>query len=184
MTEVDPTLAHESYGTITFSHQHGPPRNVFQSPTTHTDVIRIHISTASMTRTMSDDHILTHNPVFTGYLTHAQLADALFFMSSGQATPITIQFVQGDDRIREEPPRRDPALLLDTDLQHILADLITQCDELSDLTKGSAKRKAEDIKAALQNQLPFLADRMRETHQRIAQEAKQEFTASINRTLN
>ena len=182
MTEVDPTLTHDSYGTITFSRQHGPPRNVFGSPTTHTDVIRLDINTAYIIRTTNDDQILSHKPVFTGYFTHAQLADALFFMSSGPPTPITIQFVQGDDRIRDEPPRRDPSILLDTDLQRILADLMTQCDELSDLTKGPAKRKAQGIKAALQNQLPFLASRMRETHYRTAQEAKQEFTAYINRT--
>ena len=183
MTNVDPTLSHESYGTITFSRQHGPPRNVFGSPMEHTEVIRLEINAVSIQRSATQDHLLQDTNIFTGYLTHAQLAEALFYVSSGPPTPITIQYVQGDPAFREEPPRRNPDVLLDQDVESFLEDMTTRLDELVQTTKGPAQRKAQGLRESFRTNIHFIADRMRETNRRTADQAKQEFTAYIARTL-
>ena len=174
---------HESYGTITFSNQHGPPRNVFGTPIQHSDVIRVDIHSATLIRSLSNDHILNDEQLFSGYLSQAQLAQAILTMAGGPPTPITLQHVRGDTRLREEPPTRNRTELFDAETLGVLDELMTQCDELVEATKGTAHRKAQGLRAALENRLPFIANRMRETHHRTADEAVQEMNASINRTL-
>ena len=49
---------------------------------------------------------------------------------------------------------------------------MAQCDELVGLAKGPAKRKAQGIRRALENSMPFIRDSMREFLKNTADDAK------------
>lgn len=185
MTEPQQKTTHESYGALTITHQHGPPISLFGSPVEHSDVVRLEIHTASLLRSLHQDHILSDTPIFVGYLSHSQLANALFALApAGPPTPITIRYILGDKTFRNDPPPRDPRDLIDAEIQQSLHRILEQCDELIETSKGSAKRRARGLKAALENQIPFILERLRETHQQTADDAKQEVTAFIHRSLS
>ena len=183
MTEQEPQIHHESYGAITLTHQHGPPRTLFGSPFQHADVIRLEIHTASILRSLHEDHVMTKDHILTGHLSQAQLANALFSLSAGPPTPITIQFLRGDQRQRRDPPPRDGSTLFDPEIIEFIDTLVSQCDDLIESTKGTARRKAQGIREALKNNIPFIAEQMRNTHQRTVEDAKHEIDAFIKNRL-
>ena len=175
MPDTQPdAIAHESYGSISFSPIHGDARPMFGSPLKHTDYIRVLIHTAELTRSLSQDHVFSKNKIFVGYMTHAQMAEAFLSPNRGGSVPITIEYLTGDEHLREYPPERPSRNLFNTDVSDTLNRIIEECDNLAETSKGPAKRKAQGISASLRNALPFIRDRMEDFLDQTAQDAKRD----------
>ena len=184
MTGQPPSSDHESFGTITFTHRHGPERHAFGSPVQHSDLIHIDIHQASLVRSNSKDQFFSNHPIFSGYMSHAQIDEALFALGNGPATPITIEFVAGDTKHRQPPPPpEDPAAQFDQEIDDVLKRILNDCDQLAETTKGRVRSQALSIKHSLQNNIPFIKDRLKETVHSIADHAKREFDAYRDRTI-
>ena len=172
-TQPDAT-AHESYGSISFSPIHGQARPMFGSPLKHTDYIRVLIHTAELTRSLSQDHVFSKNQIFVGYMTHAQMAEAFLSPNRGGSVPITIEYVTGDEHLRDYPPERPSRNMFNTDVSDTLNRIIQECDNLAEASKGPAKRKAQGISNSLRNALPFIRDRMEDFLDQTTDDAKRD----------
>ena len=174
---------HESYGTIDFAPIHGDARTIFGSPLKHTDCIRLTINTATLSRNLGIDRIFSKDPVLIGYLSYAQLAQAILSTSRGPSIPLTIEYVTGDAHLREEPPERNVKNLFNSDVNSIIQNIMNDCDELAAITKGSARRKARGIKESIPNSFPFIRDVMEESFQNTAEDAKTDIANFLERRL-
>ena len=184
MTDSSKELKHESYGSITFTHRHSQPRHTFGSPVEHADLVHIEIHTASMLRSLNQDHVMSDRQIFSGHMSQAQLAQALFTMNNGPATPITIEYITGDTTRREEPPPpNDTAEQFENEVQALLDRVLAQCDHLANTTKGAIRKQALNIKHSLENNIPFIQQHMKKNLHHVADQAKREFDAYRERTI-
>lgn len=184
MNEQSDKLQHESYGSIAFTHRHSHPKHTFGSPVQHTDLINIQINTATLIRSTSKDLIFDDEQVFSGYLSQAQLAEAMFSMNNGPATPITIEYVSGDTKRRQEPPPpKDTDEQFQQEVQALLYRITADCQQLADTNKGKIRQQALGIKHSLENNIQFIQQRMKEHLYHVADQAKREIDAHRERTI-
>ena len=184
MTEPSNKTKHESYGSITFTHRHSHPRHTFGSPVEHADLVHIQIQTATLLRSLSEDHIMSDQHIFSGYMSPAQFAQALFTMNNGPATPITIEYVTGDTKRRQQtPPPKDTPEQFENEVQSLLDGILAECDQLANTTKGAIRKQALSIKHSLENNIPFIQQRMKENLHHVADQAKRDFDAYRERTI-
>ena len=109
-------------------------------------------------------------------MSQAQLAQALFTMNNGPATPITIEHITGDTKRREEPPAPpNTAHQFETEIKTLLDRILAECNELANSTKGGVRKQALSIKRSLQNNIPFIQQRMKDNLHHVADEAKRDF---------
>ena len=180
---------HESFGTITFSRtqmsgsgQRGVP--LFGSSILHNEGIMLEIHEADRRRDLSQDRIHPRRYVLRAMLSPSQFMDAFTRLNQGVGSPITLEYVSGDEKERRDPPPPPRThQQFDQEAEQHIDELVRRVDELIDASRGSAKRKAEAVKQQIEANIPFVRRQLRRQMDQTVTEAKSEFEAHVAHRL-
>ncbi len=169
---------HESYGTISFTRVNGAGDiPLFGSSINHQNVIMLEVMTAERTRNLSRDWIHGNKVILQAVMSPAQFAEAITSLGQGGGTPITLEFVAGDEQRRRPPPAPRVREQFDAEVHESMAHSIEIVDELIEKTKGTVRRRLEILRGRLESNLPFVQEQFARQMDRTVTEAKAEMEA-------
>ncbi len=169
---------HESYGTISFSRVNGPAdMSLFSSSITHQNVIMVEVMTAERSRHLSQDWIHGNKVILQAVMSPAQFAEAITSLGQGGGTPITLEFVVGDEQRLRPPPAPRVREQFEAEVHESMAQSVDIVDELTPKTKGSVRRRLEILRGRLQTNLPFVQEQFARQMDKTVTEAKAEVEA-------
>ena len=173
-------LTHPSYATVSLGRiPFGTSKSLFQSDFEHHQTVTLEIHTAEVLRTNSEDHVMSKDRLILVEMSPLQLADLLTGFGATGPVPATLRFVVGDRVTRPDPPPRNVASDFSDEHRQALDDIIASVDELIRHPNLSvaARRKAQGIKSALVNRLPFVAQQFEKHVQHTVADARASITA-------
>ena len=169
---------HESFGVLNISRvQVSGNMPLFGSSIEHNNLIMIEVKTAFRDRHLHQDWIHSDKLLLRASMSPSQFADAITSLNAGTGTPITLEYVTGDDHHREEPPRPQKHQQFQSELGETLAEALQLTDELIAETKGRIRRKAEAVKRHLASNMPFVETQFARQMDKTVTEAKAEIEA-------
>ena len=179
---------HESFGTIQFSRVqmsgggNGVP--LFGSSILHHEGIMFEVQEADRERELSRDWIHPTRLLLRAMLSPNQFVDAITRLNQGLGSPITIEYVKGDESYRRDsPPAPETHAHFEREAEESIVELVRRVDELIEGSKGSAKRKAEAVKQQIEANIPFLREQLKRQMDQTVAEAKMEFEAHVTSRL-
>ena len=175
---------HESFGTIGFSRASMTEETpLFGSSILHSTGIMLEVHEADRERELSRDWIHPTRLLLRAMLSPNQFVDAITRLNQGLGSPITIEYVKGDESYRQKPPAPQTHSHFDREAEASVGKLVELADELIGASRGSAKRKAEALKQQLESNLPFLRQQLKRQMDQTVTEAKMEFEAHVSARL-
>ena len=182
-TEIE---EHESYGLISFSRAQSSGVDLFGSDIQHNSVIILEVKQAGLQRDLSRDWTYGRELIFRGFLSPSQFMETMTHLNQGEGTPITIEYVTGDEKPhRESPPVSNKREQFEAELDDHLAETIQMLDRLKESIKTQKGKKEVDlIKQQLLSNLPFVEEQFSRQMDKTVTEAKAEVEAfAVNRAL-
>ena len=168
---------HESYGVITFSRASGH-HTLFGSSIEHDHVVMVEINTADVSRHLSQDWVHSGKYLIRAVMSTSQFADAITSLNNGPGTPITLEYVVGDEHRREAPPAPNKRKQFESELSEALQKPMTMLNEMIAKAKTRAqKRELETLRDRMKSSLPFMQDQFVRQMDKTVNEAKAEFEA-------
>ena len=177
---------HESFGIISFTRGNGANMALFGSSILHQHIIRMEIRSAYKDRHLHQDWIHGHKVLLKAYMSPAQFAEAFGSMGQGGGTPITLQYVAGDDHPREWPAAPNKTNEFTREREEAVAESIQQVNRILEQKqcKGALRRAVEGLKHTLTSNLSFLQDSHREQMEQTVVEAKAEVEAFVTARMH
>ena len=167
--------AHESYGMINFTRSQGTHQNLFGSSILHREIMIMEISTAVRHRTLGQDLILTEQLILRAMMSSKQFTDMITGAQQGSGTPITLKFVLGDRKNRENPPRPRQREDAQEEMSRHIQDVLGRLDRMTESARTQKdRRELQGIAQSLRNTLPFLQEEFVRQMDRTVQEATAE----------
>ena len=186
MTRHTDIEEHESYGLVSFTRAQSNGVGLFGSDIQHNSVIILEVKQAGLQRDLSRDWTYGRELIFRGFLSPSQFMEAMTHLNQGDGTPITIEYVTGDEKAhRESPPVSNKRDQFDSELNEHLAEAIQMLDRLKDSIRTQKGKKEVDlIKQQLRSNLPFIEEQFASQMDKTVTEAKAEIEAfAVNRAL-
>lgn len=169
---------HESFGVLNISRaQVSGNIPLFGSSIEHHNVIMIEVKTAYRDRHLHADWIHSDKLLLRATMSPSQFADAIISLNAGTGTPITLEFVRGDEKMRADPPRPQKHQQFREELRETLTQTLNLTDELIAETKGRLRRKAEQVRQHLASNMPFVETQFARQMDKTVNEAKAEIEA-------
>ena len=166
---------HESYGRMGFSRGQGREMSLFGSSILHQHHIILEIETATRMRRLSQDRIQGDEVVLRAVMSQDQFDSAMSGINQGSGVPITLQYVSGDDHIREDPPRPRRREEFQEEVEDNLRETLEELDGIIESAPpGPVRKRLETLRGRLKSNLPFLQDQFQKQMERSVAEAKAE----------
>ena len=175
---------HESYGLISFSWAWGTERPLFGSSIKHNSMIQVEIKEALLRRDLSMDWTLTGKTLLVGVMSPSQFADLITHPNQGTGTPLTLEYVYGDESRREPPPFEDKRSQFVSELAEHMAVVVDQLKDLrAEAKTQKAKQKINLIIQQVEKNTPFVEEQFDRQMDRTVLEAKAEVESFISQRL-
>jgi hypothetical protein len=193
-------LNHPAFGTIEVTRPTSSPgTTLFGSDLRHSHYIRVSISTASVSRSLSSDWIHPEEQILTFNLSEAQWAKFVSGAGRSLATPITLE------RVTTGPLSKVPAIEYPEEtrkdtfdrefrnkLKEALDDVRVLTERLEELSQGKSVSKValkevttklKTVSGNLPSNLAFAVEQFKELTESIAEEAKAEVEAYAEQVI-
>lgn len=182
-TEIE---EHESYGLVTFSRAQSSGVDLFGSDIQHNNIFIMEVRQAGLKRDLSRDWTYGRELIFRGFLSPSQFVETMTHLNHGDGTPITIEYVTGDEKPhRDSPPVKNKREQFEAEVADHMDEAIQMLDRLKDTIKTQKGKKEVDlIKQQLLSNLPFVEEQFSRQMDKTVTEAKAEVEAfAVNRAL-
>ena len=176
---------HESYGLISFSWVQSTGRPLFGSSIKHNSMIRVEVREATLRRELSNDWTMTGPLLLVGMMSPNQFAELITHPNRGAGTPLTLEYVAGDEKPkREDPPFIEKRQEFTRELSDHLRDVLHELAELRDEAKTvKARRKVEHVMMQVRNNIPYIEEQFSRQMDKTVTEAKAEVEAFMSQRL-
>jgi hypothetical protein len=184
------TNRHESYGVIEIDRcQSGGDVPLFGSSILHHNFISVAVKTATFDRGLNRDWIHGDKTIVEFKMSPTQFADAITSLNVGGGTPITIEYVTGDDKpFRETPPFESKTQTFNKEFEQSCNDLAKRFDSTLQLAEETHAQKRliteiQMLRQAIASNLPFINKSFTEQMEHTIKEAKGEVEAFVTHTV-
>lgn len=184
------TFEHESYGIIEIGRvQSSGNTPLFGSSILHHNFISISIQTAKLDRGLNKDWIHGRKHIVDFKMSPTQFADAITSLNVGGGTPITLEYVTGDEKsYRSEPPFESKTRTFNKEFEQSCKDLAKRFDDTIKLAEETHAQKRlvteiQMLRQAIASNLPFINNSFTEQMEHTVTEAKGEVEAFVTHTV-
>ena len=178
MTQPTPER-HESYGKMSFAAGQGSGVHLFGTSIVHSNYVIMEISTALLERNLSQDWVRSEDTLLRVAMSWDQFAAAVIGAGQGGSTPVTLQYVRGDERPREDPPKPRHREQFREELEAQLSGVLEELEEIAQGATGRLRRRLKGLGDRLRNQLPFLRDQFQRHTNRTVVEARADLGSAL-----
>lgn len=177
---------HESYGLISFNRAQSTAAPLFGSSIKHNSLIQVEITEAKLDRHLSRDWMHPGRILLRGVMSPNQFAELITQPNSGVGTPLTLEYVNGDDKIRREPPPFvDKRSEFVQEMTEHMAEVLEQLKDLrADAKTNKMRDKINLIIQQVEKNTPFVEAQFNKQMDKTVVEAKAEFETFVSQRLH
>lgn len=192
--EKQEVFEHESFGKLSFCRTTSNQTNLFGSSVKHSNTVTLEILTASLTRSLGQNHTYGQKHLIRVELSHNQFASAIANMNTS-GVPCTLRYV-GGKRMEDVPDMGSEKEKARSDMEERGRAFVkrfeveqAKLDEL--INKGKAgkgdlmaiSRLLEFFKQELIQNQPFFAEQFERAMDKVVTEAKSEIEGFLMSTI-
>ena len=171
---------HESYGLLSLSRAQTKNEPLFGSSIEHSSIVILEIKAARQDRDLSIDWMYGGSNIVRVIMSPSQFADAITNLNNGSGTPVTIEYVIGDNKVcREKPLPSQTRKKFESDYSKSVANILQELDNLLQTPRLSVKTKndIERIKTRVKSSIPHIEEQFERQMDKTVTEAKADIEA-------